>query len=78
MTEEQPHGNPDILRELVSYRMPYGKYKDRLLSELPDYYLEWLAQNGFPKGKLGMLLNTMYEIRLNGLEYLLRGLKNKN
>ncbi|SFE92945.1 hypothetical protein SAMN05216167_12247 [Spirosoma endophyticum] len=77
MAEELPQGNPDVLKELLIYKMPFGKYKDRLIKELPVSYLEWFAQKGFPPGKLGMLLQTMYEIRLNGLEYLLHGLKNK-
>ncbi len=77
MVDEQPHGNSDLLRELLVYKMPFGKHKDQLIKALPMAYLEWFAQKGFPTGKLGMLLQTMYEIRLNGLEYLLTGLKNK-
>lgn len=75
MPEEHPYGNPELLNELLHYQMPFGKYKDTLLRALPILYLEWFAQKGFPAGKLGMLLQTMYEIRLNGLEYLLDGLK---
>ena len=77
MTNDQPHGNPELLRELLTYPMPFGKYKGQLIRSLPVYYLEWFMQKGFPAGKLGMLLQTMYEIRLNGLEYLLDGLKKK-
>jgi hypothetical protein len=75
MTDEQPRGNPELLRELLHYQMPFGKHKGQLIKSLPIAYLEWFAQKGFPAGKLGMLLQTMYEIRLNGLEYLLDGLK---
>jgi uncharacterized protein (DUF3820 family) len=57
--------------------MPFGKYKDRLICDLPEYYLVWYAQKGFPPGKLGILLSTMYEIKLNGLEYLLKPLKKR-
>jgi len=57
--------------------MPFGKHKNKLLTELPVSYLEWMAREGFPKGKLGQLLATLYEIRINGLEYLLAGI-NKN
>ncbi|MBI2274604.1 MAG: DUF3820 family protein [Bacteroidetes bacterium] len=71
----QPH--PELLLELVTMRMPYGKYKDRLLCDLPVHYLEWLQREGFPKGKLGILLETMYVIQLNGLAYLLDPLKKK-
>jgi uncharacterized protein (DUF3820 family) len=54
--------------------MPYGKHKGKLLKELPVSYLEWIAREGFPKGKLGHLLSTMYEIKINGLDYLLKEL----
>ena len=63
------------LEELVKTRMPYGKYKDRLICELPEFYLVWYHSKGFPKGKLGEQLATMYEIKLNGLESLLTPLK---
>lgn len=67
--------NPEILLELVNMQMPYGKYKGRFICDLPEYYLVWYHSNGFPQGKLGVLLSTMYEIKLNGLEYLLKPLK---
>lgn len=63
--------NPNLLRDLVIMKMPFGKYKGTLLCELPTFYLEYFAPNGFPKGKLGMLLATMHEIRQNGLDHLL-------
>ena len=61
----------DDLTELANARMPYGKYKDRFLSELPDAYLTWFSQKGFPEGKLGRMLAAMHEIKTNGLEKLL-------
>ncbi len=67
--------DPKILLQLVSVKMPFGKYKDRLLCDLPVSYLEWFEQKGFPAGNLGMLLQTIYEIKLNGLEQLLNPLK---
>jgi uncharacterized protein (DUF3820 family) len=70
--------NSNILTELVSVRMPYGKYKGRLICDLPEPYLVWYHSKGFPNGKLGELLSTMYEIRLNGLEYLLKPLRHNN
>ena len=73
--EDAPGLKPELLLELVKMKMPYGKYKDTLLCNLPVSYLEWLARKGFPKGKLGMLLETMYEIKLNGLDYLLQSIK---
>jgi len=62
----------DILITLTTMPMPFGKYKGVVLCNLPEPYLVWFKQKGFPAGKLGMLLETLYEIKLNGLEYLLR------
>jgi hypothetical protein len=69
--------NPDILKDIVTTRMPFGKYKGILLCDLPVSYLEWFQKEGFPKGKLGMMLATMFEIKINGLTYLLEPLKKK-
>lgn len=55
--------------------MPFGKYKNYVLVDLPMYYLEWFHRKGMPPGKLGMQLSTVYEIKLNGLENLLRPLR---
>ena len=65
----------ELLYQLVKMEMPFGKYKGTLLCNLPVSYLEWFQRKGFPKGKLGVLLETMYEIKINGLEYLLNPLK---
>ena len=73
--EELPLPNPELLLQLISMKMPFGKYKGTILRHLPVSYLEWFSQKGFPAGKLGMLLQTLYEIKLNGLEYLLDGLQ---
>lgn len=70
-----PEADPQLLTQLVTMPMPFGKYKDRLLCNLPVSYLEWFKRKGFPAGKLGILLETMYEIKINGLEYLLQPLK---
>ncbi len=67
--------DPTYLLDLVRKEMPFGKYEGKLLCDLPVSYLEWFNRNGFPKGKIGVLLETMYEIKLNGLEYLLTPLK---
>lgn len=63
------------LLELVEYRMPFGKYQGRRLVDLPEPYVVWFAQQGFPKGKLGELLSIIYEIKVNGLEYLFEPLR---
>ena len=61
----------NFLIELVTTKMPFGKYKNYTLCDLPEPYLVWFKQKGFPQGKLGMQLASLYEIKLNGLEYLL-------
>ena len=75
--EEQLLFNHDILFQLVQTKMPFGKYQDQLICNLPERYLVWFYSKGFPKGKIGILLQTMYEIQLNGLAYLLEPLKKK-
>ncbi|MDP1725604.1 MAG: DUF3820 family protein [Bacteroidota bacterium] len=66
--------DPQLLLSLVKTEMPFGKYKGTLLYQLPMFYLEWFKRNGFPKGKLGVQLETVFEIKLNGLEELFSGL----
>lgn len=77
MPDESLQPNPELLLDLVNMKMPFGKYKDTRLCDLPVSYLEWFQRKGFPKGKLGMLLQTMYEIQLNGLSFLLDPLKKR-
>lgn len=74
---QQIENQPDsqILLQLVIMRMPFGRYKNTILCDLPVSYLEWFYRKGFPAGKLGILLQTMYEIKLNGLEGLLKPLR---
>ena len=67
--------NPEVLLDLVKLKMPFGKYEGTILANLPVSYLEWFQRKGFPAGKLGMQLATVYEIKLNGLEYLLDPLR---
>ncbi|NBP70313.1 MAG: hypothetical protein EBR30_09630 [Cytophagia bacterium] len=69
--------DPTLLLDLVRMRMPFGKYKGVVLCNLPVSYLEWFQRKGYPNGKLGMLLQTMFEIKINGLDYLLEPLKGK-
>ncbi len=62
------------LVKVARMRMPFGKYKGRLLIDLPEPYILWFEQKGFPGGELGRMLQLVKEIKLNGLESLLRPL----
>lgn len=70
-----PEDYKEKLIELAHSKMPFGKYKDNYLVDLPEPYLVWYHQKGFPKNKLGEQLHLMYELKLNGLEYLLRNIQ---
>ena len=69
---------PEDLERLLAVEMPFGKYKDRYLIHLPENYLVWFKQNGFPAGKLGQQLELVYEIKMNGLEHLIYPLMPKS
>lgn len=71
--ETQP--DKEILVSIIKHQMPFGKYKGSKLCDLPIHYLEWFANKGFPEGKLGMQMRTVYEIKLNGLEDIIHQLK---
>lgn len=70
-TEQQ---NQQLLVEAINQKMPFGKYAGRRLLELPEPYLVWFHGKGFPAGKLGEQLALMYEVKLNGLEPMLKPL----
>lgn len=70
-------GNVNELIALAQMRMPYGAHKGKLLIDLPEHYVVWMAGEGFPKGKLGEMLQTVYDIKVNGLEYIFEPLRNK-
>ena len=65
------------LQLLVTRTMPYGKYKGRLIADLPGHYLNWFARAGFPPGEIGRLLALMQELDHNGLKNLLEPLRGK-
>ena len=67
--------NPEMLERLIRVQMPYGKYKGRLIADLPGNYLNWFAREGFPKGEVGQLLALMQELDHNGLSGLLEPLR---
>ena len=63
------------LIQLAHTKMPFGKYEGRYLIDLPEYYLVWYQQKGFPKGTLGNQMRLVFELRLNGLEELIHNIK---
>lgn len=69
--------NPEDLQLLVTRAMPYGKYKGRLIADLPGNYLNWFAREGFPPGEIGRLLALMQELDHNGLKPLLDPLRKR-
>ena len=75
--KDATHIDSQVLMELVRVRMPFGKYKGRILCDLPEAYLAWFNRKGFPPGNIGTLLSVLYEIKLNGLGYLLKPITNK-
>lgn len=73
--QDVPMPDGQLLIDIVTMKMPFGKYKGTVLRFLPVSYLEWFKRKGFPKGRLGMMLETLYEIKINGLEDLLHKIK---
>ncbi len=72
---EEVTPDPEILMKVAKTRMPFGRYKGRLLIDLPEPYVVWFHNKGFPEGELGKLIGTVYEVKVNGLEYLFRQLR---
>ena len=68
-------GDPSYLLKLAKAKMPFGKYAGKHLIDLPEHYVIWYARKGFPEGTLGEMLASIYDIKLNGLEHLIRPLK---
>lgn len=77
-THVNPAPDPKILVEIARMKMPFGRYEGRCLIDLPEPYLVWFSRQGFPKGRLGMLLATLFEIKANGLEPLLASFREKS
>jgi uncharacterized protein (DUF3820 family) len=74
---EYIHPDNKVLLKLAKAKMPFGKYKGYLLVDLPEPYVVWFSRKGFPQGELGDMLRTVYEIKINGLEYLFKPLKDR-
>ena len=75
--KKEPVFDHQALLELADMRMPFGKYAGRRLIDLPEPYVVWFSQQGFPTGKLGEMLQSVYEIKVNGLEYLFEPLRGR-
>lgn len=75
MNENKVLSDSAKLIKLANYRMPFGKYKSTLLIDLPEPYVVWFYGKGFPAGELGEMLSIVYEIKVNGLEYLFKPLR---
>jgi uncharacterized protein len=69
--------NQEQLVKLAHYKMPFGKYKDYYLIDLPEFYVVWFKNKGFPNGQLGEMLQMVYELKMNGLEDLIRNIRAK-
>jgi uncharacterized protein (DUF3820 family) len=65
----------EYLIKLANTKMPFGKYKDSFLIDIPEYYYVWFRRKGFPRGKLGLQMQEIYDLKINGLEHLIRPLK---
>ncbi len=73
---EHPTPDPSVLYEIITTKMPYGKYKGHLISDIPESYLLWCNhKDAFPNGKIGDLMRNVLEIKINGLDYILLELK---
>jgi uncharacterized protein (DUF3820 family) len=70
--------NREDLLKIANMKMPFGRYKDRPLIDLPEPYVVWFHGQGFPEGELGRLLSQVYEIKVNGLEYLFNPLRGQS
>lgn len=75
---ESPLFDPHTLIELAWYKMPFGKYEGRFLSDLPEHYMVWFSRQGFPAGKLGQLMIAVYDMKVNGIEGLLKEIRKKH
>jgi len=69
--------DPTMMFYLANTKMPFGKYAGLTLIDLPEPYVIWFSNKGFPEGQLGEALALLFEIKVNGLEYLFDPLRGK-
>ena len=67
--------NKDFLVKMAHTKMPFGKYKGYFLIDIPEYYYSWFSQKGFPQGTLGQMMEQMYDIKINGLESIIKNIQ---
>lgn len=67
--------DPKQLIKLAKYKMPFGKYKNQYLIDIPEYYFVWFRQKGFPPGELGKMMTQIHDIKINGLENIIHQIK---
>jgi uncharacterized protein (DUF3820 family) len=69
--------NQQKLIDLAHTKMPFGKYEGYYLIDIPEHYIVWYRNKGFPNGTLGEQLQLVYELKLNGLEDMIRNIRKK-
>ena len=77
MSTKGTYADPELMFKLASYRMPFGKYASQRLIDLPEPYVVWFANQGFPDGELGKMLSMVHEIKINGMEHFFDEMRNK-
>lgn len=75
--DAEPAFDPQMLVDLARMEMPFGRYQGRRLIDLPEPYVVWFRKQGLPRGRLGLLLGLLYEVKANGLEHLVRPLADR-
>lgn len=77
MSIEGTYSDPDLISKLATFRMPFGKYAQHALIDLPLPYLNWFARQGFPAGELGQLMRIVHETKTDGLEHFFDHMRNR-
>jgi uncharacterized protein (DUF3820 family) len=72
---KEPLFDHNLLIEMAWYKMPFGAHKGKFLSEVPESYYIWFRRQGFPTGKLGNYMQTVFDMKVNGIEGMLREIR---